>query len=164
MSAQPVSARPVDAHPVTAQPVSAQPVDAHPVTARPVTAHSVSSLLAGLRAVYGTVQLLLPAYSAEQLLGGPLEPSGLAGVRVLGARQLAQAGLSVAAPTVPLLRLGAGIDAAHALSMVALALADPKWRRPALVSGLTATAFAVGGALAARRAAPNERRNNHAGL
>ena len=111
-----------------------------------------AALLAGVRAAYGAVQLLLPAWSAEQLLGGPIELPGLAGVRVLGARQLAQAGLSVAAPTAPILRLGAGTDAAHALSMAALALADPKWRRPALVSGLTATVFAVGGALAARRA------------
>ena len=123
-----------------------------------------AALLIGVRAAYGAVQLLLPAYSAEQLLGGPLESPGLAGVRMLGARQLAQAGLSVAAPTAPLLRLGAGTDAAHALSMAALALAGPKWRRPALVSGLTATAFAVGGALAARQATRNERRNNYAGL
>jgi hypothetical protein len=112
----------------------------------------VSALLAGVRAAYGSLQLLLPAYSAEQLLGGPLEPPGLACVRVLGARQLAQAGLSAAVPTAPLLKLGAETDVAHALTMAALALADPKWRRPALVSGLTATAFAVGGALAARRA------------
>ena len=122
-----------------------------------------AAVLAGVRAAYGAVQLLLPAYSAEQLLGGPIEPPGLAGIRVLGARQLAQAGLSVAAPTAPLLRLrlGAGTDAAHALSMAALAFADPKWRRPALVSGLTATVFAVGGALAARQVAPDERRNNN---
>ena len=129
-----------------------------------MSAAPVNALLAGLRAAYGTVQLLLPAYSAEQLLGGPLEPPGLAGVRVLGARQLAQAGLSVAIPTARLLTLGAGTDAAHALSMAALALADPKWRRPALVSGLTATAFAAGGALAAHRATYDERRKNHAGL
>ena len=120
-----------------------------------------AAVLAGVRAAYGAVQLLLPAYSAEQLLGGPIEPPGLAGIRVLGARQLAQAGLSVAAPTAPLLRLGAGTDAAHALSMAVLALADPKWRRPALVSGLTATVFAVGGVLAARQATPDERRNNN---
>jgi hypothetical protein len=129
-----------------------------------VSAPPVNALLAGLRAAYGAVQLLLPAYSAEQLLGGPLEPAGLAGVRVLGARQLAQAGLSAAIPTAPLLTLGPGTDAVHALSMAALALADPKWRRPALVSGVTATAFAVGGALAAHRATYDERRKNHAGL
>lgn len=118
-----------------------------------MSALSANALLAGVRAAYGAVQLLLPAYSAEQLLAGPLEPPGLAGVRVLGARQLAQASLSMAIPTAPLLTLGAGTDTAHALSMGALALADPKWRRPALVSALTATAFAIGGALAARRAA-----------
>jgi hypothetical protein len=86
-------------------------------------APAYAGLLAGVRAAYGAVQLLLPAWP------------------VSACSALTQAGLSVAA----------------------LALADPKWRRPALVSGLTATAFAVGGALAARRATPDERRTNHAG-
>jgi hypothetical protein len=114
---------------------------------------SASILLAGVRAGYGVVQLLWPDRSAEQLLGGPLEPAARTGVRVLGARQLAQAGLGAAAPTPALLAAGAGADALHALSMAVLALADPRWRRPAVVSGLTAAAFAAGGALAARRAA-----------
>jgi hypothetical protein len=35
--------------------------------------------------------------------------------------------------------------------MAVLALADPRWRRPAMVSGLIAAAFAAGGATAARR-------------
>jgi hypothetical protein len=112
----------------------------------------VSILLAGVRAGYGAVQLLWPDRSAEQVLGGPLEPTARTGVRVLGARQLAQAGLTVAAPTAPLLAAGAGTDALHALSMAVLALADRRWRRPAVVSGLTAAAFAACGALAARRA------------
>ena len=112
-----------------------------------------SILLAGLRAGYGAVQLLWPDRSAEQLLAGPLEPAARTGVRVLGARQLAQAGLTAAAPTPALLAAGAGTDALHALSMAVLALADRRWRRPAIVSGLTATAFAAGGALAARQAA-----------
>jgi hypothetical protein len=113
----------------------------------------VSLALAGVRAGYGAVQLLWPDRSAEQLLGGPLEPSARAAVRVLGARQLAQAGLSVAAPATPLLAAGAGADALHALSMAVLALADRQWRRPAIASGLIAAAFAAGGALAAYRAA-----------
>jgi hypothetical protein len=113
----------------------------------------VSVALAGARAGYGAVQLLWPDRSAEQLLGGPLKPAARTGVRVLGARQLAQAGLTAAAPTPALLAAGAGTDALHALSMAVLALADRRWRRPAVVSGLTATAFAAGGALAARRAA-----------
>jgi hypothetical protein len=113
----------------------------------------VSMLLAGVRAGYGAVQLLWPDRSAEQVLGGPLEPAARTAVRVLGARQLAQAGLTAAAPTAPLLAAGAGTDALHALSMAVLALTDRRWRRPAVVSGLTAAAFAACGALAARRAA-----------
>ena len=67
---------------------------------------------------------------------------------------LATAGTgSVEAAVAPLLALGAGADGAHALSMAVLALADPRWRRPAMVSGLIAAAFAAGGATAARRAA-----------
>ena len=101
---------------------------------------------------YGAVQLAAPGCSAEQRLGGPLGPDARRVVRVLGARQLAQAGLCASAPGPPLLALGAGVDAAHALSMAALALAGRRWRRPAIVSGLIATAFAAAGALAARRA------------
>jgi len=113
----------------------------------------VNAWLVGVRAGYGAVQLMQPAYSAEQLLGGPLDPGAVVAVRVLGARQLAQAALSVAAPSARLLALGAGADAAHALTMALLALADHSWRRPAMVSGLIAAAFAAGGAAAARRAA-----------
>jgi hypothetical protein len=113
----------------------------------------VSILLTVVRAGYGAVQLLWPDRSAEQLLGGPLEPAARTGVRVLGARQLVQAGLGIAAPTPSLLAAGAAADALHALSMAVLAVADRRWRRPAVVSGLTAAAFAAGGALAARRAA-----------
>ena len=126
----------------------------------------MSTLLAAVRAGYGAIQLAAPGCSAEQRLGGPLGPDARRVVRVLGARQLAQAGLCASAPTPPLLALGAGADAAHALSMAALALAGRRWRRPAIVSGLIATAFAAAGALAAaagscggglRRAEPGRR-------
>ena len=109
------------------------------------------NILAGVRAGYGVVQVALPGYSAEELLGGPLDATTVRVVRVLGARQLAQAGLALAFPDEPLAGLGAGVDALHALSMVPLALATPRWRRPALVSGLMAAAFAAAGVLAARR-------------
>jgi hypothetical protein len=109
------------------------------------------TVLAGVRAGYGVVQVALPGYSAEELLGGPLDATTVRVVRVLGARQLAQAGLALAFPAEPLLGLGVGVDALHALSMVPLALATPRWRRPALVSGLMATAFAAAGLLTARR-------------
>ncbi len=111
--------------------------------------------LAGVRAGYGLIQLAMPGYSAEQQLGGPLDPATLRVVRVLGARQVTQAGLALAFPAEPLLGLGVGVDALHALSMVPVVAAAPRWRRPALVSGLMATAFAVAGVLAARRVPGN---------
>lgn len=109
------------------------------------------TLLSGVRAGYGAVQLATPAYSAEQRLGGPLDRATQRVVRVLGARQVTQAGLTLVFPAEPVLGLGVAVDALHALSMVALAAATPRWRRPALVSGLTAAAFAAAGVLAARR-------------
>jgi hypothetical protein len=109
------------------------------------------TMLAAARAGYGAVQLAAPGYSAEQRLGGPLDPATLRVVRVLGARQLAQAGLALGYPAEPLAGLGVAVDALHALSMVPVVAAAPRWRRPALVSGLMATAFAVAGVLAARR-------------
>ena len=126
----------------------------------PVTLRA-ETVLASLRAGYGAVQLAVPGYSAEQQLGGPLDPATLRVVRVLGARQLVQAGLAQfwlarSFPAEPLLGLGVGVDALHALSMVPVVAAAPRWRRPALVSGLTAAAFAVAGALAARRIPGNQ--------
>jgi hypothetical protein len=109
------------------------------------------NVLAGVRAGYGAVQLAAPAYSAEQLLGGPLDPRTRRVVRVLGARQLAQAGLAMSFPAGPLLRLGVAVDAMHALSMVVLAAGGRRWRRAALTSAAMAAAFAAAGVLAARR-------------
>ena len=61
------------------------------------------TVLAAVRAGYGAVQLAVPGWSAEQLLGGPMDPAGRRFVRVLGARQVAQAGLAVSFPDEPLL-------------------------------------------------------------
>jgi hypothetical protein len=122
------------------------------------------TVLATLRAGYGAVQLAVPRYSAEQQLGGPLDPATLRVVRVLGARQLVQAGLAQfglarSFPAGPLLGLGIGVDSLHALSMVPVAAAAPRWRRAALVSGAMAAAFAVAGALAAYRIPSNQTLN-----
>lgn len=72
-------------------------------------------------------------------------------VRVLGARQVAQAVLTLVRPTSAVLALGAAVDASHAASMVALAGASPRFRRPALASATVAgVAVGVGAALARR--------------
>jgi hypothetical protein len=73
-------------------------------------------------------------------------------VRVLGARQLAQALATGAQPTPAVLALGAEVDAAHAASMLALGLFTRRWRQAALVDALIAAGFATAGAAAARAA------------
>ena len=71
-------------------------------------------------------------------------------VRVLGARQVAQAGLTGRNPTRAVLLLGAEVDAAHAASMVGLAVCCRRYRRAALGEAAVAGTLAAAGAWAAR--------------
>lgn len=64
-------------------------------------------------------------------------------VRVLGLRQLAQAGLQFAKPTPVVALSGAAVDASHAASMVWLAARSDRYRRAAVLSGGLAAASAV---------------------
>lgn len=72
-------------------------------------------------------------------------------IRVLGARQALQGAIIAAKPTPDWVPLGVFADASHALSMVGLAAVSRRYRRPALISGVTATASALVGAAAVRR-------------
>ena len=67
--------------------------------------------------------------------------------RILGARHLAQAVLTLWRPRPAVLLAGAGIDACHAASMLALAAADPRVRRAGIADAVTAAAFTATGAL-----------------
>jgi hypothetical protein len=100
---------------------------------------------AAVRAVWGTVLLLLP----ERLLsaGGdrPTPAPAVTVVRVLGLRHLLQAGVAAAVPTGPVAGLGALVDTAHASSCVGVAAWSPRWRRAALIDLLVETAFAASG-------------------
>lgn len=64
-------------------------------------------------------------------------------VRVLGARITTQAALEFARPTRDVARVGAGVDVAHALSMVAVAAVSRRFRRGAALSALIAAASAA---------------------
>lgn len=89
-------------------------------------------MLIAVRAGYGAGQLVRP---------------GLAGMqRVIGGRYLAQACLSAGPPTKDVLALGVEVDLVHAVSMLVLAVLDPRWRRTALRSAVVAAGFAVAGA------------------
>jgi hypothetical protein len=65
--------------------------------------------------------------------------------QLLGARHLAQAAVTAAAPLPDVFALGAGADAVHALSMLMLAVASPGARRAALTDALTEALFAATG-------------------
>ena len=67
--------------------------------------------------------------------------------RILGARHLAQAVLTLWRPRPAMLLAGAGIDACHAASMLALAMAGPRVRRAGIADAVTAAAFTATGAL-----------------
>jgi len=59
-------------------------------------------------------------------------------VRLLGARQFGQGATLLWRPDRRLLLVGAGVDSAHAISMLGLAAANPRYRRAALLSAAVA--------------------------
>lgn len=91
---------------------------------------------------FGCLLVARPSQVAGQV------PSWL--VRLLGARGVVQGALIVAVPDPAVLALGASADAAHALSMVPVALGSKRYRRPAGISASIATVMAVAGAALAR--------------
>jgi hypothetical protein len=103
-----------------------------------------------VRGGYGALQLISPTL-VSGWLRCRLDARGQSVARVLGARQLTQALASGPVPGYPVLAVGVEVDLLHAVSMLALALADQR-RRPAFTDALIAGAFSLAGALAAREA------------
>src|SRR4029077_7050055 len=67
--------------------------------------------------------------------------------RILGARHLAQAVLTLWRPRPAVFLAGAGVDACHAVSMLALAVTDPRMRRAGVADAVAAAAFTATSAL-----------------
>ena len=103
-----------------------------------------------LRAGLGAAQVLFPGLASRPLVVQPLDRRSRGVVRALGARQVGQALVTGAQPSAAVLLLGAEVDAAHAASMVALALCSRRWRRAAFADAMIASLFALAGAAAAR--------------
>ena len=119
----------------------------------PVLAQAPAPLVARvgqLRSGLGAAQALYPGLASRLLAMGPLDRRSRAVIRVLGIRQLCQALLTGTQPSAAVLALGAEADAAHAASMVALALCSRRWRRAALADAMIASLFALAGAAMAR--------------
>ncbi len=107
------------------------------------------TLLFAVRGAVGACELGRPQQVA-QLVGAPvIGASTLMVIRVLGARQLAQAVATQLRTTPTVLASGAAIDYLHAASLIALAIAKPQWRRAALPEAVLASCLAIAGASAA---------------
>lgn len=102
-----------------------------------------------VRACYGATLLCAPGPALRLATGRAPSPKARTVARVLGARHLAQAVLTLCRPRRPVLLAGAGIDVCHAASMLALAAAQPPMRRAGLTDAAAATAFAATGAATA---------------
>ena len=104
-------------------------------------------LFPAARACYGAALLCAPGLALGLATGQAPSQRARAVARILGARHMAQAVLTLWRPRPAVFLAGAGIDACHAVSMVALAVCDPRMRRAGLADALTATAFTATGAL-----------------
>ncbi len=108
-------------------------------------------VFSGMRAALGAVHVLWPGLAAAPLVRGPVDSRARVVLRILGVRQLVQAAVTGARPTPAVLAVGAGVDATHAVSMVAFGLGARRWRRAALVSAAVAALFSVLQAAECRR-------------
>jgi hypothetical protein len=104
-------------------------------------------LFPAARACYGAALLCAPGLVLGLATGQAPSPRARAVARILGARHLAQAVLTFWRPRPAVFLTGAGIDACHAASMLALAVADPRMRRAGIADAATAAAFTATGAL-----------------
>jgi hypothetical protein len=96
------------------------------------------------QALWGAALMIAPG-TVLQLFGGADEghtPKAI--MRVLGARHLVQAGAEHLFG-VEALRVGACVDALHALTGFGFAVADARWRRAALVDAMITSGFAAVG-------------------
>ncbi len=99
-----------------------------------------------VRAGYGAALLLVPGRVIRACTGSQAGSRTRTVARVLGARHLAQAAVTLGSgASAESLGLGAAVDITHAASMAVLALADRRVRRVTLTDALIETAFAAAG-------------------
>ncbi len=113
---------------------------------------SATRALTLTRLAYGAVLLLAPTALLARLTRFGLDRRARLVARVLGVRELLQAELVRRRPTRGRQLAGAGVDAVHAASMIALARADQGRRRAALHNAASAVLLALGGLAGARSA------------
>lgn len=101
------------------------------------------TIMGWVRAGYGTTLLVLPGPVFGLVARRRIDVQERTVVRVLGMREVGQALVCAPRPSAAVLSLSAGVDAVHALTMLALVVRSPTWRRTALTSGVAASTFAA---------------------
>jgi hypothetical protein len=105
--------------------------------------------LAVARAVSGAVLLVKAPELLSRLQPG-LPRHAVAAARALGARDVLQGAVTAVRPSQAVAHGGAAVDALHLLSMVALAVRAPGYRRLAVVAAAQAAASVGAGYAVAR--------------
>jgi len=118
------------------------------VVAAPVNAFPL------VRAGYGVLLVCAPEPVVRRYAGRRADRRARVVARILGARHLTQAVLTLGSPGPTVLALGVEADLAHAASMLGLASVDRARRRAALIDAVGAGSFAVAGAVLTRRTPP----------
>lgn len=104
---------------------------------RGVRAHAL------LRAGYGLMLVCKPARMAGLFQAPPDDPAAITVARVLGARHLVQAAVTIAAPVRKVVVTGAVIDALHGFTDAMMAGVDPRWRHAASIDAAVAFSSAA---------------------
>lgn len=86
--------------------------------------------------------LVAPSATLGTIHGLKIDTTSIVIARVLGARQLAQAGLSGLDPSPEVLAVGVWVDLAHAATAFGLALADRSRARAGVTDGVVALTWA----------------------
>ncbi len=107
-----------------------------------------------VRAGYGVLLVCAPDPVVRRYGGHPADRRARVVARILGARHLTQAVLTLGTPGPTVLALGVEADLAHAASMLGLGAVDRARRRAALIDAAGAGSFALAGAMLARRTPP----------
>jgi hypothetical protein len=95
--------------------------------------------VAAARLAYGVTLLAAPE-TVLKSFGSPNDDEAIATARILGARHVLQA---VVQRRGALSRVGASVDAFHAISMAWLASVSDRYRRAAIIDGIIAGGFAT---------------------
>jgi hypothetical protein len=77
--------------------------------------------------------------------GDPGDGRSLVVMRILGAREVAQAAVTALSPTESVFTLGAWVDLSHALTAVGLAAVSRRYRQPAMANAAIAAGWAGAG-------------------